>query len=449
MAAAELNNTVLKNSSALKAYYRFESGALTTDSSGNTHTLTDISDPADTTGVYGGGVILDSDDAYSHADHADFKPTGAFTIGGWVKRSATGAYAFFAQSFSNAGGGTIGWQLGFNNSNQAYFVVGYASLKTASSTATYTDGAWHHFVATCDGTNIRLYVDGAIVATTASSYPTYYSTNYVRIGCANYSGTNTDFFNGSLDDVFLVNGTALSADQIKELYEGRYLGELRPNQFGTTKALYHLSSTTDASGNNYHLTNGSAVTFTPGKFGNKATLGGAANDVLYISSNLGITSATLSFGGWFKNRTEIGAGTYSFLAHWDNTSKSSKEINYEYNAGTRRLVFQRVRQGVAVDNCVFNVTLGTANWNHIVVVMDGTNIYGYVNGNQVATAASSGNGSSATNDLFLVGCTSSSNAGLVVSNMAVADADECFVSSTALTANQIRTMYALGTGKHQ
>ncbi len=42
MAAQELNLTVLKDNSALKAYYRFESGALTTDSSGNSHTLTAV-----------------------------------------------------------------------------------------------------------------------------------------------------------------------------------------------------------------------------------------------------------------------------------------------------------------------------------------------------------------------------------------------------------------------
>jgi len=65
MASKEINTiTGIINSANLKAYYRFESGALTTDSSGEGHTLTAISDPAESpSGKFGGAVYLDGNDA--------------------------------------------------------------------------------------------------------------------------------------------------------------------------------------------------------------------------------------------------------------------------------------------------------------------------------------------------------------------------------------------------
>lgn len=97
----ELIKTRWYPESVLKAYYRFESGALTTDSSGESHTLTAISDPAeDASGKFGGAVAFDGNDAYSATDHADFKPTGNFTIGAWVKTSTSGATQYIFVSYS-------------------------------------------------------------------------------------------------------------------------------------------------------------------------------------------------------------------------------------------------------------------------------------------------------------------------------------------------------------
>ena len=99
--SAELITTKQFVNTNLKAYYRFEDDALTTDSSGEGHTLTAISDPAeDASGKFGGAVALDGNDAYSATDHADFKPTGNFTVGCWVKTSTTGVAQYFFQSYS-------------------------------------------------------------------------------------------------------------------------------------------------------------------------------------------------------------------------------------------------------------------------------------------------------------------------------------------------------------
>ena len=446
----ELAKTILANSSNLKAYYRFESGALTTDSSGNSHTLTAVSDPAETTGVFGGGVALDTDDCYTIVNHADLRPTGNFSISAWINLNASGSNQAIFQSYSqnsNVAGilfvvrstGVIDVTVGDNTgtSTPSDYVV-------ATSTGTITDGVWTHVAVVRDGTTVRIYIngkaDGSVAWSTAQGFA---ATNYVRVGCQNNDGTNINFLNGSIDDLALFNGTALSADQIKELYEGRIYGELRPNQFGTIQGLYHLSDTTDFSGNNNHLTNNGTTTFASGKFGNAADFG-TSNSTKYlrVASAMSIDGGAITMGGWFKARAEIGSSSWIFCNQGNSNTKVTYRITYDYNSGTRRLQFSRVRQGVAADTANYTITLGTSDWYHLGLTYDGTTVKGYINGALVTSQASTGNGSGTTNSAFAIGSFEDG------SGFASIYADEVFIASTALTANQIRQIYALGVGKY-
>lgn len=219
---------IINSGLTTQAYYRFESGDLTTDTSAGGHTLTAISDPAeDASGKFGGAVALDGNDAYSATDHADFKPTGNFTVGAWVKVSAKASTQEVIQSGS------------LNTSVAGFFfrinvTTGLVQFYTGKNTGTslgtdyqrilggtdVTNGAWRFIVATWNGTHLNLYVDGSpdAVAVAWANAPAYAATNYVRIGCSNEAGSNADFLTGSLDDVFLLNGTALSAAQISQIY---------------------------------------------------------------------------------------------------------------------------------------------------------------------------------------------------------------------------------------
>lgn len=238
----ELIKTRWYPESVLKAYYRFESGALTTDSSGEGHTLTAISTPAeDASGKFGGAVVLDGvAEGYSATDHADFKPTGNFTMAGWAKwnASASGNDIIF-QSYSantNVAGirfyiddGIIIFVSGRNNGTTEG-----TNKKTLTGTVDISGGAWHFVVCTWDGSYMRTYVDGAEDVNVAWSYaPVYAATNYVRVGIGNRTGTNENFFQGSLDDVFLLNGKALNAYEVLSIYRtispGAFLMNLATN----------------------------------------------------------------------------------------------------------------------------------------------------------------------------------------------------------------------------
>lgn len=236
-------------STYLEAYYRFESGALTTDSSGNTRTLTAIGSPSENaSGKFGGAVTIATGEAgYSITDHADLKPTGAFSVGAWVKKNAGGAAQIFqsySQNTSYAGifltissGGIPGLYSGDNTGTTVTSDWNYVPATTAID-----DNSWHYVIGTWDTQYLRIYVDGALENQQSwTTAPAYAATNYVRVGCRNNSGTNDLGWGGSLDDVFLFNGIALTSSDIKRRYKDSL--ELHTNKTRLDYAIISLDPT--------------------------------------------------------------------------------------------------------------------------------------------------------------------------------------------------------------
>jgi hypothetical protein len=238
----ELIKTRWYPESVLKAYYRFESGALTTDSSGESHTLTAISDPAeDASGKFGGAVALDSNDCYSIVDHADLKPAGVFTVGAWVKGSASTTTRTIWNTYLSSGGKLYGFFLQTDTNELPEFFIAKGTgavagtdYKVITGSTSVLDGNWHFVVGVWDGTNMNLYVDGKSDATPVAAFNAAYTgTMYQRIGARNSTGTDSNFFIGSLDDVFLLNGKALNAYEVLSIYQtispGAFLMNLASN----------------------------------------------------------------------------------------------------------------------------------------------------------------------------------------------------------------------------
>jgi hypothetical protein len=320
MAAVELKDTQWYINSNLKAYFRFESGALTTDSSGEGHTLTAISDPAeDASGKFGGAVALDGDDAYSATDHADFKPTGVFSVGGWVKTSYTSDDQFIFCSYNPTN--FSGWYLRVNNEDTIRFVSGRGTGTTLhthweliNSTTTVTNGAWRFIVATWDGSKLHLYIDGAEEGTgvTWANAPGYNATNNVRIGC--YIDNTNYFFNGSLDDVFLINGTALSADQIESIYDGT------ASTTTSTSITTSTSSSSSSSSSTVSTSSSSSSVSTSSSSSSKST-SSSSSTVSTSSSSVSTSSSSSTIS------TSSSSSTVSTSSSSSSVSTSSSSVS--------------------------------------------------------------------------------------------------------------------------
>jgi Concanavalin A-like lectin/glucanases superfamily/Calcineurin-like phosphoesterase len=101
----------------------------------------------------------------------------------------------------------------FNNKYQAFF--GNGTSYVTALTPAVNDTNWHYVVATDDGSTVRIYLDGALKASTPTTLALTPNPNPLNIGRTN-SG-NPYFFNGWLDEV-AIYPTALSATAIRAHY---------------------------------------------------------------------------------------------------------------------------------------------------------------------------------------------------------------------------------------
>jgi len=214
----ELFNSPLASDANLKGYWRFESGALTVDSSGNGRTLTAVSDPADGAGIFGGAVDLDGNDNYNFNNHADFNVAGAFSISAWVKHTSSPGFASVLTKGGSGGDGTFsyGLQITTNTCTANLWQSAGAGHMSVVHTAVINDGNWHHLCMTYDGTTLKLYVDGVSASSTTKSGPWNNGTSNIGIG-ARAGGTG--FFTGSLDDVAFFN-RLLSTTEVASIFRG-------------------------------------------------------------------------------------------------------------------------------------------------------------------------------------------------------------------------------------
>ncbi|EAR26059.1 hypothetical protein A20C1_09269 [marine actinobacterium PHSC20C1] len=91
------------------------------------------------------------------------------------------------------------------------------STSTIATTQSLNDGLWHHVVATQGSSGLRLYVDGALAAT-SSANPSQTFSGYWRLGGDNTGGaSSSNFFNGDLDE-FAIYQTVLSPSDVSAHY---------------------------------------------------------------------------------------------------------------------------------------------------------------------------------------------------------------------------------------
>lgn len=125
-----------------------------------------------------------------------------------------------------------GWCFYLNNTSmQVYVGTGTSSntyiILTANTPFTSLSPGWHLFTATYDGHKVCLYIDGILDASVTryiSKTPMYYySPTGLFVGAEAGTDTTTSagsYYSGNLSDV-RIYATALSADDVKALYENR------------------------------------------------------------------------------------------------------------------------------------------------------------------------------------------------------------------------------------
>jgi Concanavalin A-like lectin/glucanases superfamily/Domain of unknown function (DUF2341) len=197
--------------SNFKAVYHLGNGTTlsTTDSTGgNNGTL--INNPTGIAGKINGAAhfVHNSSQAIGLANPGDFPIATAWTMETWIKPSTDGNVAFLWGGTSNNGPHMV---LPGNNT----WRVGFWGGADVNATGVDTS-AFHHIVGTFDGSSLRLYKDGSLIAGPTAASPTTSSNPGAVIG----SWFGAFYFDGDLDEL-RISSTNRSANWIAAEYSNQ------------------------------------------------------------------------------------------------------------------------------------------------------------------------------------------------------------------------------------
>jgi len=220
-----------------------------------------------------------------------------------------------------------------------------------------------------------------------------------------------------------------------------YLGELHPGSGTGIVGLWHLNgNSNDSSGNGNNLTDTSvSYGLSYGKFGQGAYFNGSA--VSSKATTLGLANnGAVSFLAWFKR--ESSSATGSIVGHTINPGGSQARtvwMSVYGDADIRLLIYT---------NAYYNIqstttSLGT-NWHFIGATLDGNgNSKLFLNGELVKSGTYTNTPSDTPATNFAIGRRPEHSSEFFTGSI-----DEVVAFNRALSASEIRKIYAVAMGKY-
>lgn len=280
-------------------------------------------------------------------DAASLDPA-SITVEAWVYLQATRSFGAIAMKTTNDS-----WADGYGMHTEGSTLVWWINAYNATyrATGTISTGAWTHVAGTFDGTNLNLYIDGNLVASTLPGVGITQSTGSLKIGAG--GSTPCCSWNGFIDEVRIWNVAQTQADiqtnmHLSDVTGTGLVGYWKFNDAAGTSA-------TDSSGNlnTGTLTNETSEAWTPsaapagadGKFVSTttATSVGPAGGTLQVTitsvpdnaNNLGIYQYGTTTGGTVSSGETFPSGIVSRSnLVWGAVSRGTvtADMVFSYNA---------------------------------------------------------------------------------------------------------------------
>jgi len=173
--------------------------------------------------VYGTCYLFDGFDDYMEvSDNVSLDISSNITITAWIKLEniRESVYEAFVSKLStnndtpNSPYGLWAWRGGLSAGGIVFRIMtGTGVLRAVQTNSSPEEHRWYHIVGTYDGSEMKIYQDGSLKNTTATTDSIQINDKPLRLGY----WSESDFFNGFIDDVRIYNN-ALSSSQIKQEY---------------------------------------------------------------------------------------------------------------------------------------------------------------------------------------------------------------------------------------
>ena len=187
------------NPASLVGWWPMEEGSGTTtqDRSGNGGPGTLNASPAWDVGRFGRGLTFNGSSSYLNSARSPVTGSGSWSISAWIKTSSLGARRDICDFGAGVSPTNAGVFFFLSTSNRVSLDL--TNVGGPTSTATVTDGRWHHVAAVNSSGSVRLYVDGSQSGSAVTMSPNFQATNGLTIG--RHLTNNQYFFSGSIDEV--------------------------------------------------------------------------------------------------------------------------------------------------------------------------------------------------------------------------------------------------------
>ena len=168
--------------------------------------------------VTGSGTAVSVNGGYAAVPYGAWMNATAWSVEAWFKPATTSGSQTIASRYTPDGfDGVFHMRLDGATLNVYGFSSGALYTCTAAGVS-ITAGTTYHAVATYDGANLRVYVDGQLRGTVAATGVRTDTTNALSFGRSNHPGV-PEFFNGVLDECAFYT-TALSGARVAAHYSG-------------------------------------------------------------------------------------------------------------------------------------------------------------------------------------------------------------------------------------
>jgi hypothetical protein len=201
-------------------------GTQSADLSGNGHPAVFVGGASWGPGKVGTGLALDGMSGYADVGVPLVDARASFSVVAWARFASTNTWAVAvseddvhgsAFALKLRGDGTNDYDFDFETSDRMS-----PGFLVAQSTSTAELSVWVHLAGVYDASGkgaLKVYVNGALEATTPSGQPFPAAKGHFVLGRGLYNGVIGSFFHGTLDEVAVYAG-ALSDGQISALFAG-------------------------------------------------------------------------------------------------------------------------------------------------------------------------------------------------------------------------------------
>jgi hypothetical protein len=326
------------------------------------------------------------------------------SIEAWVSEKSINSAGFIdLVSYGSQSGQGYTLQLTTSNTLSLYLSTTGGSSYVAATTV-LTPGSAYHVVATYDGANAKIYINGTLEGTSTGGTAISYAgigTYGLSIGAGQNTGRQV--FNGTLDDVSVFNA-ALTSTQVSAHYAA---GQVVPDDpyaqavmADTPVAYYRLddagAAMYDATNNRINGKYGSSITkrvssLVANTSDTAATFpGGAwsANSIATVPQNTLLQPTAITIEAWLKETTANSGGYLDLVSYGPQSGQGYSMQISPSNTITVFLKTTGTPSSITLSGATV-LTAGTVY--HVAATYDGTYAKLYVNNYLDASVSTTGN----------------------------------------------------------